>query len=111
ENGQLEIGLPLAHPQSPSSSETRTVPELEPVDTDRESTTADGAVRPREVAEPSEEREDRARRGRRGRGRGRGREREERVRTPAASAPEVPAPVQLAEESTAPAAEGIGVTG
>src|SRR5947199_8851942 len=47
ENGQLEIGLPLAHPQSPSSSETRTVPELEPVDTDRESGTADGAVRPR----------------------------------------------------------------
>ena len=114
ENGQLEIGLPLAHPPStPSAAESRPVPELEPVDLDRAVAAVDGTARPRETAEPSEEREDRGRRGRRGRGRGRGRDREERPRpaAPAAAAAEVPTPLHLAEEPVAATGENVGVSG
>ena len=112
ENGQLEIGLPAQQPAP--TPESRALPELEPVDVDR-AASIDGAVRPREAAEPAEEREERSRRGRRGRGRGRGRDREERGRAPAAAtaaaAAEIPTPLRLAEEPVASNGEGVGVSG
>ncbi|HEY2853706.1 MAG TPA: NYN domain-containing protein [Gemmatimonadaceae bacterium] len=113
ENGQLEIGLPTAHPtaQPIAMPEPGAEVELEPLDMERAAPATDGAVR-REAVEPTEEREERGRRGRRGRGRGRGREREERARpvTPA-SPTDLPTPLRLAEEPAAAVGESIGVSG
>src|SRR5438477_302821 len=109
ENGQLEIGPPTvgATPEPRAA-----LPALEPVDVDRPAAAVDGVVR--ESAEPSEEREERARCGRRGRGRGRGRDREDRGRAAApAPAPssDLPAPLRLAEEPVATGGEVIGAAG
>ena len=111
ENGQLEIGLPTAHPAAPS--EQRTEVELEPLELEHPSVADDGVTRTREASELPEEREERARRGRRGRGRGRGREREERGRAPSppAAPTDLPAPLRLAEEPPAPSGESVGVSG
>ncbi|HKW12388.1 MAG TPA: NYN domain-containing protein, partial [Gemmatimonadaceae bacterium] len=110
ENGQLEIGPPAG-----AAVEVRAaLPALEPLVVEPPVAPTDGAVRERESAEPSDEREERVRRGRRGRGRGRGRDREERARPAAAAAPappDLPAPLRLAEESIAPSGEAIGTTG
>ena len=109
ENGQLEIGLP----QDRAPAEQRvSVPELEPVEVNRGTTSTDG-VMPSESTEGREEREERGRRGRRGRGRGRGRERDDRVRAPASVAPtDLPAPLALTEEPiTAGGGEVIGAAG
>ena len=111
ENGQLEIGPPLA----PAVPESRApLPALEPIEVERPGVPADGVVREREAAEPAEEREERSRRGRRGRGRGRGREREDRGRTPAAApaaTTDLPTPLRLAEEPVATGGEAIGAAG
>jgi uncharacterized protein (TIGR00288 family) len=112
ENGQLEIGLPLSTHQPAPATEVRASSDAETVD---EATASEGAQRTRETTEPADEREERARRSRRGRGRGRGRDREDRVRAAApapeiAAVPDVPAPLQLAEEPAA-GAETIGVSG
>jgi len=110
ENGELEIGLPTTHPAA--AAEPHVEIELEPLEVERPTASADGAVRTRDASEVPEEREERGRRGRRGRGRGRGREREDRGRTPAPAAPtDLPAPLRLAEEPPTPSGEGVGVSG
>jgi uncharacterized protein (TIGR00288 family) len=109
ENGQLEVGLPQPSP----TSESRTAPDLEPIDIGRSVAAVDGVVRDTTDADRREEREEPARRSRRGRGRGRGRDRDDRSR--AAAAPpttDLPATLALTEEPVAPAAaEAIGANG
>ena len=105
DNGQLEIGMPTAAPE--------TVAELEVVG-GQHAASPDGVVRDRVSTESPTEREDRGRRGRRGRGRGRAREERGRgeERAPASATPEVPAPLAVTEEPLAsPSGETTGVAG